>query len=56
VTRTEWTGLAVCLLIGVIIRLLKLPIPSPPTVPGAFMVVATTVGFVATDFFLRRPR
>ncbi len=48
-----WLGILVALLIGGLVRLLRLPIPSPPTVSGALMVLAMTVGYLLTNWLLR---
>ena len=53
-TRNDWTGIAVALAIGALVRLLRLPIPAPPTVAGALMVLATTLGYLLMSWFLRR--
>lgn len=52
--RPEWLGVLVALAIGGIVRLLRLPIPAPPTVYGALMVLGLTVGYLAVDAWLRR--
>ncbi|MDQ3555330.1 MAG: DUF1427 family protein [Gemmatimonadota bacterium] len=52
--RPEWLGIIVALAIGGIVRLLRLPIPAPPTVYGALMVLGLTLGYLAVDFWLRR--
>ncbi len=48
-----WLGIIVALLIGGLVRLLRLPIPSPPTVSGALMVLAMTVGYLLANWLLR---
>lgn len=53
-SREGLLGIAVALVIGAIVRLLRLPVPSPPTVAGALMVLALTVGYLAADHFLRK--
>lgn len=52
--RLEWVGILVALAIGGIVRLLRLPVPSPPTIAGALMVLGLTVGYLVVDHFLRR--
>lgn len=47
-------GIGVALVIGAVVRLLKLPIPAPPTVWAALMVVGLTVGYLAMDWILAR--
>lgn len=53
-TVPPWVGLFVALAIGGVVRLLKLPIPSPPTIWGALMVLALTVGYLLTNWLLTR--
>ena len=45
-------GLLLGLLIGVACRWFDVPVPSPPKFIGALLVVAMTVGYIATDKFL----
>lgn len=52
--RPEWLGVIVALLIGVIVRWLRLPIPAPPTIYGSLMVLATTVGYLLMDRLLKK--
>ena len=47
-------GLILALLIGIVCRLAGIPVPAPPAIVGALLVVAMTVGFVATDTMLTR--
>lgn len=49
-----WTGILVALAIGGLVRLLKLPVPAPPTIYGALMVLGLTVGYLAMNWFLTR--
>ena len=39
--------------IGVLCRLTGIPVPAPPVIVGALLVVAMTAGFVGTDLLLR---
>lgn len=39
-------GVGVGMVIGALVRLLKLPIPAPPTIWAALMVVGLTAGYV----------
>ncbi len=48
-----WLGVVIALLIGGLVRLLRLPVPAPPTVTGALMVLAMTVGYLLTNWLLR---
>lgn len=45
-------GLFLGLLIGVACRWFDVPVPSPPKLIGALLVVAMTVGYIATDKLL----
>lgn len=49
-----WLGVFVALVIGAVVRLLRLPIPAPPTFAGALMVLAMTVGYLLTNWLLKR--
>ena len=44
-------GLAIilCLMIGAACRWFDIPVPSPPKLAGALLVLAMTVGYMATD-------
>jgi XapX domain-containing protein len=42
-------GLILGLLIGIGCRWFDIPVPSPPKLLGALLVVAMTVGYMATD-------
>ena len=50
----QWVGIIVALGIGALVRLMKLPVPAPPTVYGALMVLGLTVGYLAMNWFLTR--
>ena len=43
-------GIALGLLIGVACRWFDLPLPAPPHIVGALLVVAMTLGFLAMDY------
>lgn len=49
-----WVGIVVALVIGALVRLLRLPIPAPPTLYGALMVLGLTVGYLLTNWLLTR--
>jgi XapX domain-containing protein len=49
-----WVGILVALAIGGLVRLLRLPIPAPPTLYGALMVVGLTAGYLIADWLLNR--
>jgi len=42
-------GLALALAIGVACRLAGIPLPAPPALIGALLVLAMTLGYVITD-------
>jgi len=42
-------GFALAFSIGVICRLAGVPLPAPPAIIGALLVVAMTVGYLITD-------
>lgn len=46
-------GLGLALVIGIGCRLLDIPLPAPPKLQGALLVVAMTLGFLAADFIFR---
>jgi len=52
--RPEWLGIFVALAIGGLVRWMRLPIPAPPTVYGALMVLGLTLGYLAVDALLNR--
>ena len=47
-------GLLVSFLVGAGCRYFDIPVPSPPLLPGALLVVAMTLGYTATDQALSR--
>ncbi|MFO7645269.1 MAG: DUF1427 family protein [Desulfosarcina sp.] len=47
-------GILLGLIIGAACRWIDIPLPAPPKLVGALLVVAMTVGFVATDTMLTR--
>jgi XapX domain-containing protein len=44
-------GLLLALAIGVACRLASIPLPAPPVLIGALLVLAMTLGYVVTDRF-----
>ena len=46
-------GLLLGFAIGAACRWFDIPSPAPPRVVGALLVVAMTLGFLATDWMLR---
>ena len=47
-------GLTMGFLLGATCRWLDIPVPSPPKLLGALLVVATTLGYMAMDGMLTR--
>lgn len=43
-------GLTMALVIGIGCRLLDIPLPAPPKLQGALLVVAMTLGFMAGGY------
>lgn len=50
----QWAGILVALVIGALVRLMKLPVPAPPTIYGALMVLGLTGGYLLMNWFLAR--
>ena len=50
----QWAGILVALAIGALVRLMKLPVPAPPTIYGALMVLGLTGGYLLMSWFLTR--
>ncbi|MDW4497875.1 DUF1427 family protein [Sulfitobacter sp. D35] len=44
-------GLALALVIGIACRLAVIPLPAPPVLIGALLVLAMTLGYTLTDRF-----
>lgn len=49
-----WVGIIVALVIGALVRLLRLPVPAPPTLYGALMVLGLTGGYLLMNWFLTK--
>jgi len=49
-----WVGIIVALVVGALVRLLRLPVPAPETIWGALMVVGLTVGYLGMHWLLVR--
>ena len=47
-------ALALAFAVGAACRWFDIPVPSPPKILGALLVVATTLGYLAVDRFLTR--
>jgi len=48
------TGLILAFAIGVLCRLSGVPVPAPPAVVGALLVLAMTIGYLVSGQFVRR--
>lgn len=46
-------GMLLAFLVGAGARILDIPVPAPPQILGALLVLAMTVGFLVADLFLR---
>jgi XapX domain-containing protein len=46
-------GLVVSFVVGVGCRYFDIPVPSPPAIPGALLVLAMTIGYSGTNELLR---
>ncbi len=42
--------------IGFVCRYFELPVPAPPALPGALIVVAITLGFLVGDAIFSKPK
>lgn len=49
-----WVGILVAIGIGALVRALRLPVPAPPTVYGALMVLGLTSGYLLMSWLLTR--
>jgi len=45
-------GLVVSVIVGAGCRFFDVPVPSPPVIPGALLVLAMTLGYSGTDRLL----
>ena len=48
-------GLLLAFVVGAGCRWFDLPVPSPPKLLGALLVVATTMGYITADNYLAKP-
>ncbi|MEO1120356.1 MAG: DUF1427 family protein [Pseudomonadota bacterium] len=53
VDRKTVLGLLLAFGIGVLCRAVSIPLPAPPVLIGALLVLAMTLGYVLTDRYLR---
>ena len=44
-------GFILAFLIGVMCRVAEIPVPAPPALMGALLVLSMTIGFLAMDRF-----
>ena len=47
-------GVLVSFVVGVGCRYFDIPVPSPPVIPGALLVLAMTIGYSSTNALLNR--
>jgi XapX domain-containing protein len=47
-------GVLVSFVVGAGCRYFDVPVPSPPVIPGALLVLAMTIGYSATNTILNR--
>lgn len=47
-------GLSLALLIGVLCRLTGLPLPAPPVLMGALLVLSMTIGYLLVDRYVAK--
>ena len=47
-------GLVISFIVGAGCRFFDIPVPSPPVIPGALLVLAMTVGYSSTNAVLNR--
>jgi XapX domain-containing protein len=48
-------GLLLGFVLGAGCRWFEIPVPSPPKLLGALLVVATTIGYMTVDHYLAKP-
>ncbi|TVQ79028.1 MAG: XapX domain-containing protein [Bradymonadales bacterium] len=47
----EWIGFLLAFFIGLCCKRFDIPLPSPPTLYGASLVVSITLGYLLAGFF-----
>lgn len=47
-------GVLISFVVGVGCRYFDIPVPSPPVIPGALLVLAMTIGYSSMNAFLNR--
>jgi XapX domain-containing protein len=47
-------GLVISFIVGAGCRFFDIPVPSPPVIPGALLVLSMTVGYSSTNAVLNR--
>lgn len=53
-TGRTWIGFGLAFAIGIACRLSGIPLPAPPVLVGALLVLAMTVGYALTDWLTSR--
>ena len=53
---TALIGILFGFLVGAGCRWIDVPVPSPPSIPGALLVLAMTLGFLGTDLVLAKAK
>lgn len=53
-TREGILGIVVALALGALLRFFRLPIPAPPTITGALMILGLTLGYMVVDHLMRK--
>lgn len=51
---SELVGVGLALVIGAACRWFDIPVPAPPRLSGALLVLTMTLGFLVTDVWLTR--
>ena len=47
-------GFALAFIIGLVCRVSNIPVPAPPAIIGALLVVSMTLGFILVDTLMTR--
>jgi len=53
---TALIGILFGFLVGAGCRWIDVPVPSPPSIPGALLVLAMTLGFIGTDLVMTKTK
>ena len=46
-------GMAIALGLGALCRWLEIPVPAPPTIYGALLILAITLGYMSADAVMK---